>query len=248
MGIDKNPSFSLDEGGDKQIDEIKPEDIAKSVCGLLGLDFGYGFSTINIGKLFNNKTLESCMDSLIDNKAFNAPNIIARMDINFNLAILQQQLKICPCQIITNKEIPNQILKENRANILGIIYKIEKDNNPEFVSNLIKYKIGHQLISDLPENELNSIKLNYCDFGIISSVKKEIPEFLKNKDLDKIYYKSARVLLSKNKFYASYQDVINGRNFNPNSNDPLKLILNNIDLLWEDFNFCYFLEKSIDKI
>jgi hypothetical protein len=238
------PSFSMDEGSNKQINSIKPELVAKSVCKLLGFDFDYKFTTISFGPLYNNKTIESCLDSVIDVRQLNVPNIVVRLDINYNLGILQHQLNICPCQIITNKQVPVDILKQFRQNILGIVYEIDEDSNPAFINELIENKIGYQLISSLPENKLNLIKLNYMDFGIIHNMNKTMPEVLKNKDLKTIYYKTSKVLLSKNKYYASLYDYLNDRNFNPNENPPLNLIDKNLEKLWQDQNFTYFLEKT----
>ena len=239
----KRPSFSMDEGPIKQIDEIKPEDIAAAVLQLLNIDFNYEFKTISIGPLFNNKTLESCMDSVVDVRQLNAQNIVARCDINFNLVVLQNQLNLCPCQIVTSQPIPYQVLEGYRKHITGIVYKITEQHEPEFVKLLIKYKIPYQLISELHIEKLNMIKLEYMDFNIIHHIQSQIPEKLKNKELGNIWYKTSKVLLGAGKFYASEQDYINGKPFDPTKNEPIKLDIKNIEFLWKDSDSIHFLEK-----
>ncbi len=238
------PMFTLDELEPKQINLIPPESIADAVLKLLNIDFDYKFRTISIGRFFNNKTLESCMDTVVDIKQLNAQSIVARCDINFNLVALQNQLKLCPCQIVTNQPIPYQILEGYVKNITGVVYKIDEQHDPEFVKLLIKYKIQYQLISELPVNKLNMIKLEYMDFNIIHHIKSEIPEKLKNKDLNSVWYKTSKVLLGAGKFYASEQDYINGVNFNPMENEPIKINKKNIEILWRNSDFVHFLEKA----
>lgn len=241
--INKNPSFSLDEGQNKQIDEIKPEDIANSVLKLLNIDFNYQYKTIQIGQHYSNKLLESAVDSVIDLKKLGANQIVMRLDINNNLVILQNQLSLNPCQIFTDQPIPIEILQRFRQNILGVVYIIKENNNPEFIKVLIENKIGYQLISDLPIEKLNPIKLDYLDYGVIIPISKEIPEKLKNIDLSKVYVKTSKLLLSKGKFYNSFQSYINGTDFNPQKNEPIKIDIRNINLLWNESDFCLFLEK-----
>ena len=239
----KNPMFSMDEGPIKQIDEIKPEEIAKSVLKLLNIDFVYPYNTLLIGNFFQNKILESAVSDVIDIKKLNAQNLVMRLDWDYNLAILQNQLALNPCQVITTKEIPLNILQKYKNNISGVIYSITEDNNPEFIKQLISLKIPYQLISELSEEKLNGIKLDFLDFNPITRINKDIPEKLKNINIDNLYLKSSKLVLGNGKFFASYQDYIIGRNINPMLNEPIKVIKEKIDLLWSESEFMYFLEK-----
>jgi hypothetical protein len=245
----KNPMFSLDEGPNKQINEIKPEQIAKSVIKLLNDNFNYPYNTLYIGDLFNNKFLESAVTDVIDVKKLNAQNLVMRIDWNFNLAILQNQLALNPCQIITTKEIPLNILQKYKKNISGIVYCIAENNNPDFIKQLISLKIPYQLISELNQEKLNNIKLDYLDYSPIVVISKEMPDKLKNINIDNLYYKSSKLILGGGKFFASYQDYIIGRNINPTINEPIKIINEKLELLWEESEFMYFLEKlDTDKV
>lgn len=240
----KNPSFALDEGLTKQIDEIKPEEIAKSVLKLLNLEFNYEYNTVDIGKFYNNKVLESAATDVVDIKKLNAQNLVIRLDWNFNLVVLQNQLSLNPCQIVTDKEIPIQTLERYRKNIHGVIYSIDEHHNPDFIRQLIRLKIPYQLISELNDDKLNMVKLQYMDFSVINKLNKTRPEKLKDIKIEDLYYKSAKIILGHGKFFASYQDYINQRDFNPMVNEPLPVSKNNLDLLWLEADFCYFLKKN----
>ena len=237
------PSFAREEGR-KTINSISPERVANAVCSLLKIVFYYPFQTLQIGGQFNNKILESALTDVVDVKVFGINNIIVRADWNFNLDVLQKQLSLNPCQIITDKPIPDKILKLYKKNIIAVIYKIDLNHDPEFVRSLIDNKIQYQLISSINNEELENIKLDYIDYGIIVRLNKNMPENIKNIDIKNLYYKSAKLILGNKKFYASYQDYINGRDFNPKDNIPLKIDEKNTELLWQEIDLLYFLEKT----
>lgn len=239
----KLASFSREEYP-KTINLITPEEVCRSICKLLDISFNYQFTTIQIGQNYNNKTLESCMDSVVDVKKINAENIVCRLDINYNLVILQHQMNLCGCQIVTDKEIPEQILQQFKPRILGVVYKVTTNHNPKFIKNLIKNKIGYQLISDLSTEELNKIKLDYLNYGIISQITSDKPKKLENKNYNNLYLKTSKVLFGNNKFYNSFYAYVNDIVFDPMKNEPIKIIDKNTELLWRDEPFCMFLEKN----
>ena len=80
----KNPSFTLDEGENKQINEIKPEDIVKAVFKLLNIDFDYPYKTLQIGRAYNARTIESVPDQIVDFSKLGVNSLIIRMDYLFN--------------------------------------------------------------------------------------------------------------------------------------------------------------------
>lgn len=237
------PMFALDEPTPKQIDSIKPEQIVNSVCKLLNLEFIYPFNTLTLGQLYHNKMLESAVTDVIDIKKLGAQNLILRLDWNFNLVILQQQLAYNPCQLITDKEIPIQILQQFKPNILNVIYKITEKHNPDFIKTLITNKISYQLVSELPIEKLNPIKLDYIDFGVIVKINNDVPNELKDIDLEKVHIKSAKLILARQKFYICYRDYVIGREYNPAKPEPMRIINKDLNLLYLEKEFLYFLEK-----
>ncbi len=240
-------SFSREEQP-KMINFIWPELVVKSVCKLLGLEFKYDFNTLFIGNLFNQKILESGATEVIDVKKLGTNSLVLRLDYNFNLNILRHQLSLNPCQIFTDKEIPIKSLLELKQHVLGVVYRITEQNNPNFVKQLIENKIPYQLISDLPDEILNNIKLNYLDYSVINRLPQNIPPALKDKDLSKIFFKTNKILMANKKFYSSYYEYVNDNPIlNPMKVEPHQLNLKNIDLLWPEFEQCMFMEKVIDS-
>ena len=123
------------------------------------------------------------------------------MDIEFNENALQAQLSQSKCLIITNKAISENLIKNYKSNITQIVYKIEKENNPSFVSFLKSENINFVLTSDLSEEEINNIKINYMDLGLILKLNHKNKNDYDHKNIK--YYKSNHFILSNNKLYMS---------------------------------------------
>ncbi len=241
------PSFQLDEGLDKQINSINPEEIAGAVCKLLNLPFNYNYKTISIGKNYQNKIVESVGDGIINVQQLGIPNLIMRLDYGKpNYAILIEQLKISKCAIICKEPIPLNILKDLRGNIIEVLYKIDSNHNPTFVKELQDNKIPYRLFSDLSDDELNKIKLDYLDFNIITKRDISIPEKLKDKDLSKVHFKCNKYVMGRGKFYQSYYDFKLNRNFDPNNQQPQSVFQNPwLNELWCEKDYCIFSEKVL---
>lgn len=202
----RKPSFALDEGQNKQINEIRPEKIAKSVCQLLGLPFNFEYETVYVGDSYQNKMLETVPTSITNISNLGTDAIIVRMDYEFNETILQHQMQHCPVIIVTDKPINLEILKNYRARIKQLIYLITKDHSVSFASAVQKLNIPFQMFSYLKNEELNKFKLDYLDIAAIlpknAKTKKEIKEIC---DIppDQLYYKSCKHTLSNGLIFSS---------------------------------------------
>jgi hypothetical protein len=228
----------------KTIDLINPEDIARAVCKLLNLDFDYSFKTLLIGSAYNNRTIESCNDAVIDITKLGVQNLIIRNDYNHNLNNVFSQLQHCPCAIVTDKPLPIEPLVQLRQNVIEILYEITEQHSPEFVKQLFDNKIPFRLYTKLSEEKLRPIKLQYLDFPhIIFRKSADAPEILKDKNLSNIYYKSARFLLGNGKIYSSFWDYKTDRAIPSFESVPLQVMDINLDELWADKEYLYLLEK-----
>lgn len=224
----------------KTIDLILPEEIIKSILKLLNLSFIYPYKTLYMGNSYSTKCIESACTDVIDVRQIGIGALIMRLDYkNFDLKVLISQLNICKCSIVTEQEIPDYILKQYQANIIEIIYSIKQNNNPDFIKKLIEFKIPFRLISDLSDNELSLVKLNYMDFGII--IKKDISQPLDIKD--NYYYKSSKITLSNGKIYQSKYDYLNSRPISSILSEPQKIIKNNLNELFAEKDFITIIEK-----
>ena len=171
--------------------------------------------------------------------------MIVRMDYDFNEENLVNQMRICPVSILTNKPIRKQILIEFKERIREIIYFVEKDNDPEFISNVQDLNVRHILISSLNDEELSDIKLDYMDFNAVinrKSIKRQSDiEDLVGRDIKKLFYKSNKFTLSEGKVFASWADLKVGNsveNFN-----EIQPVIDNDDF-WQDLEYFSILEKT----
>jgi hypothetical protein len=236
-----NPVFTLDEHP-KRINKINPEQIAKAILDLLGLDYVYSYNTVEIYPLYNNTMLEITPTQVVNPQHFNTDKMVVRMDYLFNEQGLVDQLKVCPCIIFTNRPINKQILdvfKKDR--IHQIIYILNNDNsNVDFIKYSQSLGINTQVISYLTADEINQYKLDYCDLGIIHQKSLEIPEKLKSINVNKLHFKSGKFILHNNKFYPSYAHLLKEHNIQKIESIELPVV----DSLsfWRDYEHYYFLK------
>jgi len=194
------PSYAPQENP-KVINNIKPDVLARAILNNLNINYNIKTKFSSIGFGYMNKTIELVPNMVVNPSSFGAPSIIVRMDIEFNENALQAQLTQSKCLIITNKVISENLIKNYKSNITQIVYKIEKENNPSFVSFLKSENISFVLISDLSEEEINNIKINYMDLGLILKLNHKNKNDYDYKNIK--YYKSNHFILSSNKLYMS---------------------------------------------
>jgi hypothetical protein len=194
------PSYAPQENP-KVINNIKPDVLARAILNNLNINYDIKVKFSSIGFGYMNKTIELVPNMLVNPSSFGASSIIVRMDIEFNENVLQSQLSQSKCLILTNKTISENLIKNYKSNITQIVYKIEKENDPSFVSFLKSENISFVLISDLSEEEINNIKINYMDLGLILKLNHKNKNDYDHKNIK--YYKSNHFILSNNKLYMS---------------------------------------------
>lgn len=228
----------------KTIDLIDPETVAESVCKLLGLSFDYPYKTVTIGNSYANKIIESDCTNVINLQQLSIPNIIVRCDYNFNLAVLMEQMRLGKVCVVTNKPIPINILAESKSNIIEVLVEITKDHNPLFIKELLSNGIPYRLYTRLSAEDLNKIKLDYIDYGIIVPKNNSKPEKLKDIDISNLYYKGSKITLGKGKIYSSKWAYINNFPQESFNIQAQRVTEDNINLLWEEDDCCLFLSKK----
>jgi len=195
----KKPSFINNEAP-KAVNNLKPDKITNLIFNKLDINSNSLYEYTYIGNNYINKTIETIPNIVVNPGVFGAPHIILRMDIEFNEEILEAQLKISKVLIVTNKEISEELIKKYKQNIVQVFYKIEEDNNPNFIKILKNYNINYILASYLKQEDINKIKINYMDFGLILKLYHKTKDEFKQKYK---YYKSNKFILSNNKLYMS---------------------------------------------
>lgn len=199
------PSFMLDEGPNRQIDKIPPSDIAKAVCKLLGKELDYPFTQLWLGQFHAQSVFELIPDCNINPQQIGVQSIAIRMDFLHSEEFLDNQLNICPCSIITKSPITLDLLKKHKGRIQELIYFIDETHNPKFIESAQRLGLNRiVLASRLPEDQLNRLKLDYLDLGLIQSVpiitKNSIPEI---QGIDNLHYRTRKFTISKGQIFPS---------------------------------------------
>lgn len=219
------PNYSFDENP-KSINSIEPEKIAQSILQLLGISNNLNMiQTIYKGKLYNNRLFHIVPDHVVQ-RTQNINHCVYRMDMFFNEANLNNQLKLMPCIIATNQSIDINILKQNKQHIIGVNVFIEDQSILPFVKDLKESNIKYQMYSYLSKEDLNKYKIDFMEYGIISKINLKHPnvEELINKANHKLFYKSNNYILSKGNVYLSEKAFFD--------NKPVSSINENIQELY----------------
>jgi len=232
---DKKPSFSAFENP-KTINFIKPEQIAIAILDLLNITHDLGnYHTIHLGKNYYNTVIHIVPDH-IAKKDSKINNLNIRMDIVFNEQILSEQLNLTQSVITTNKPISENILKYYRDKIININYIIDEENDPNFIKLVKSLNIKYNLLSRLPNDILNSHKINYMDFGNIHSINfdiSHIEKIISESGKENLFYKTNHFLLSKGQIYLSEYDYFYGGNPITSFKDNISKF-NSVNILKED--------------
>jgi len=198
------PSYAAEENP-KSINTIKPEEIADSIFKLLKIDYKTPFTTEYIGEKYSNQILRE----LVPNFNFNLGNpdvpIEVRMDLHFDEQILEKQLAINKCIVVTNKPVNIEILKRFKPHVLAVIYHIEKDDTPAFVESIKSSGMPFGLVSYLTKEEIETKKLTYYNYGVIHFMQPTAPELADKlrKNFSDLFFQSNKVIGSNGRFYMS---------------------------------------------
>jgi len=210
----------------KSINSINPEEVTTSVLNLLNIKYESMINTIFIGNNFHNRTLDVIPDGPLNLEILNnVQNLIVRMDLCFDEAILNNLLSYKKCIIITKKPINTDLIKNRRANILQIVYILDKDNDPNFIKLIKNNNIQYTLISEETDETINTFKLKYMDYGLIFKKNKNEKTFELPKDKE-IFFRCS-------KSYFSSKGVFNGKYAWLNNLQNSQNVTDN-EAFWED--------------
>tara|TARA_Y100000356_G_scaffold56615_1_gene45789 strand:- start:281 stop:1465 length:1185 start_codon:yes stop_codon:yes gene_type:complete len=238
------PSYNPNEEP-KSINTIAPEEIASKILALVGVHtFSPELKTVKIGKSFYNSRIDSDLTHLLDANKLKVASLIVRMDFNFNEANLVKQLEACPCSVITSKPISDEILNKYHKKIVELVYYIEDDHSPEFIRKIKQKSINYLLRTRKEGKEINDLKLDYFDYGLIQPIKaKSRDDFEELKGKNKLFYKSNYFIVHGNKFYPSTAAFLNKEQGSPNMKHEIHPVID-IPLFWEEEEHFQFLAKK----
>jgi len=185
------------------INNIRPEEIAKKIIKML---FNYEpefDNTISIGRVYATQSIEIIPDNVFNIKSDGKNEMVIRMDYLFSEENLDKQLDLLAGSVVTNKPINKNILARHKRKIKKLYYKIEKDSDADFVDLLESLGIEFELITSLPEEELNKEKIKYMDFKKINRLNILDLKFLDGLDKSKVYFKSNKIVVKSGKTFCS---------------------------------------------
>jgi hypothetical protein len=204
------PSYSPQENP-KSINTIRPEEVANSIFKLLGLSQTIPFETQYMGPRYSNMMVRELIPN---NPAFmpmpDQP-IEIRFDLHSDENMLAHHLQYWQNVVLTtDKPIKTELLKAFKPRIKQMTYWVREQDEPDFARTVVEQGIPLAIVSDLPSEAIQKKKISYYEFGVINEVAKPNTESinaLRSKGLDLMYYRSAKLIASNGKVYASHADV-----------------------------------------
>lgn len=218
----KKPSFSNHEDP-KEIDRIKPEEIAESVFKLLNITKYNSQKTIFIGKKYLHKTIDIIPSSNPKEINVSDANVRIRMDLAFNEDVLKTILHYTngKVEILTKDPISKEIINHFKGKISKVIYD-SSNFNGEFLEFLRKSGIPFEL-NCLSKSKLAEQRLKFFHYEIHLSQKEEDAKKLmkENKVLPKnlefysnrIYVEGQNVMMTLSKKIGDLQFWIDAKYF-----------------------------------
>lgn len=235
----KKPSYSPKESP-KSINTIMPEEIANAILGHLNISERINLSTIHVGNNYSHNTIREILPDCTTLMPFPEAPIDIRADIHYDENLLAFHLNYWQKAVVTtNKPIPSQLLKNFKSHIISITYEITDNDDADFAKHVVTLGIPLVLISYLPDAELLKKKIKYYEFGVINKIQEpdaDVVNLLRSK-IDKLYYRSNKLIASNGKLYASHAD----REFDSpqGSNIEYRKAIDSLSL-WKDLSFCTF--------
>jgi len=238
------PSFSNEENP-KTINLIKPEEIASAIFKLLGIDFTIPFDSVFFGKKYSNFSIQELYLNQ-KNVVFNPElQVEIRADNEFysDEALFNQLSRYKRSIIIMDKPINLNILSQFKANIMACVLKVTETDHTEFLSKLEALGIKIILVSELSEKEIAALKFKYYEFGIVNRIEQTSEDKINElkKDIDSLYYRSAKITASNGKFYYSNAAVEKDVPMN-NHYEYQKVI--DTPSFWKNVEFCTIIKRK----
>lgn len=202
----KKPSFSNDENP-KSINLIKPEEIAEAILKLLDIKHVVPFESLFFGKKYSSFKIQ---ETLPDHKGtmYN-PELLVEIRCDKGQyseeCLFHQLAQYKKAIVILDKPINLNLLAQFKPNIQMVAFKITEDDHKDFLIKLESLGIKLVLVSELPKEKLDELKIRYYELGIISPVEAVSQDKINElkKDVGSLYYRSSKLTASHDAVYSS---------------------------------------------
>ena len=254
---DNLPTFASNESP-KTINYIKPEDVAKAVFQILSINYTSPISTWFIGSNYNAFILEFVPDHDLPPSFMPENPVTVRLDLHFDeVKMATATMSGRKVNIVTNKPININLLRNIKSNILGINYEINLNDDLSYIKDLKKLAVSLKFFSkERDKDKLSQIRLKFFDLcQIIFMEDRTKNHFIEdcekylNKKLDKevkfdiLSYRSNKFMLAGNKIFtskAAWKADKSVANFDQN----ITQVIDNEDF-WNDYQFYNIFEKLV---
>ncbi len=221
------------------INTIKIEDICAAVEKLIGIPIPK-IKTQYIGTQFANTIIEFVPAEgfgVIPPQLFSNVIPLIRMDLlGATEEVARQQIATRKCALLTDKPIDLNSFVPLKPHLERIIYTINKDYDLNFVKSLYSFGVPFIFLTDLPPDEVDLIRLDCAEFGIIFPRPKG-----KRPDIsitDRTVYKTNRFIFANGKTYLSEEHLRQDKHSDGSNRD--KIIDN--ENFWKDSEFYFCLD------
>lgn len=242
----ERPSYSTEENP-KTINKIPSESISDSVFKLFGFSERTGYKTIEVGARYLNSLYFHNVIPNEENRPVNQEKIEVRMDLNFNIQFLENQLKSFPATIITDREIDLSLIEKFKERIPAIFVIVKDGSLASFVRSLISLGVRTEILTfSSNSEEIRAMKLSYYEMALLSVVPTISEEKVKKlSELKNLYFKSNKIYsYGEKRFYSASRigDKVVGEQINVvGEYHPLK---NPAEIESVDFDFLKIVQKS----
>lgn len=190
----------------KQINNIKPEDVAQEILENLGVNINIGMETVFRGLNYLGEMSEVVPDFQINEPVFGESPIILRTDLDLqNENDMVCFLKFHACIIVTKKSFSDVFLQRCRPNILKVVYDISEGYDINFLNKIVSLGIPYSLECDGDCPKINDYRVELFEFLPVVKKNKHSIEESGYGSFDKVtegtFIKSNKYLISKGKKY-----------------------------------------------
>ena len=226
---------------------IEPE-IAKIILKKLEIDFKFEYETLFMGDKYKDGVtfVEMFPSTPISLQSLNLQSILVRMDLNFSEQVLAEQLSSGKAAIYTDRKIDITILRKFSTNITDLIYEVKEENDVSFCQEVKSLGIPCNLISFLPEEKINSYKLDFMEIGnILPQKSHSFSDAIGSQKVEMrdLFFKSKKYIMKDGSTYLS-QESLNKNIKSTNSSDIQKVL--DTDIFWKNLDALTILKKTID--
>lgn len=191
-----------------------PELICSKILKQLNIDSLISkIKPIFCGKDYNKKTIEVIPDFEVEGTNIRDQRINVRADYHFNEKNIAKFIATNKVNLITDRLISNEYLTNPyiSKNLLEINFEVNLDTGADQLHEINKLNCDINLFSRDQKN-ISKIRMSHLDYQISLETKKEKKDVDISKNLcDNVFYKSSKVILSKNNQFSSKAKWIAGK-------------------------------------